>query len=77
MTDNAFVTASLTSAAGMTLWRFLPVFLRHAQSDVGRGLSGTAQTLDPFYIGLLTGLAVIFIYCLGNYAKPVKRITYR
>ena len=77
MTDNAFVTASLTSAAGMTLWRFLPVFLRHAQNDFGRGLSGAAQTLDPFYIGLLTGLAVIFIYCLGNYAKPVKRITYR
>lgn len=77
ITDGVFVTASLSSAAVMTLWRFLPAFLRGAAEDWRAGLSGAAQTVDPFYIGLAAGLLIIFIYCLRTRENTVKRITYR
>ena len=78
ISDNQFVLASLTSAAAMTIWRFLPRWFAGQVDNWQAGLGGAAQMLDPFYIGLSFGLMILFIICLRQKnEKPVKRITYR
>lgn len=77
ITDNLFVAASLTSAGFMTLWRLLPTCFAKEVDNWKAGLAGAAQTLDPFYIGLGTGLLILFAVCLKQKGTNVKRITYR
>ena len=77
ISDNQFVLASLTSAAGMTLWRFLPRLLAGNTDNWQAGLAGAAQTVDPFYIGLAIGLLILFSVCLQKNDQTIKRITYR
>ena len=78
ISDNQFVMASLTSAAAMTIWRFLPRWFAGQVDNWQAGLGGAAQMLDPFYIGLAFGLMILFIICLRQKNEtPVKRITYR
>lgn len=45
ISDTLFVTASLSSAAVMTIWHFVP--------------TGKWSIIDPFYIGLLTSLFLL------------------
>lgn len=78
ISDNQFVFASLSSAAGMTVWRFLPRWLAGNTDNWQAGLGGAAQTLDPFYIGLAVGLIILLVICLQQKnERTIKRITYR
>ncbi len=63
ISDRLFVASSLTSAATMTAWRFIP---KHEMLEV----------LDPFYIGILTGLIILLIFRQRG-GTPLARITYR
>ena len=63
ISDNLFVTASLCSAAAMTVWYVVPK-------------SETWAVLDPFYIGLAVGLVILLVFRKSNYEK-VTRITDR
>ncbi len=47
ISDNTFVTCALTSAVIMTVWHFLP-------------LSGFWAQIDAFYIGVITGVIILF-----------------
>ena len=63
ISDRLFVASSLTSAATMTAWRFIP---KHE----------VLEALDPFYIGILTGLIILLIFRQRG-GTPIARITYR
>lgn len=63
ISDRLFVCSSLTSAAAMTAWRFIP---KHE----------VLEALDPFYIGVATGL-ILLILCRSKYDKIFQRITDR
>ena len=49
ISDKLFVCTSLTSAAAMTIWRFVP---KHE----------VLEALDPFYVGVATGLILILLF---------------
>jgi len=63
ISDRLFTFSSLTSAAVMTAWRFIP---KHEILEV----------LDPFYVGVATS-SIILILFRGKYEKILSRITYR
>ncbi len=63
ISDGLFVASSLASAAAMTAWRFLP---KHEM----------LQALDPFYIGVATGL-ILLILLRRRKNENFARITYR
>ena len=60
ISDNLFVTAALSSAAFMTLWKLLPLPPFWAQ-------------FDAFYVGVLTGGLILFFLRnkKGAYVKSV------
>lgn len=64
ISDKLFVGASLTSAAAMTAWRFIP---KHE----------LLEALDPFYIGVATGLIILLACRRRREEAYVTRITYR
>ena len=64
ISDRLFVVSSLSSAAAMTAWRFIP---KHE----------VLQALDPFYIGILTGVIILLVCRRRREDAYVTRITYR
>lgn len=63
ISDNLFVCSSLASAAAITVWRYMP---KHELLDA----------LDPFYIGVSTGLIILILFRRRENEKNA-RITYR
>lgn len=63
ISDGLFVTSSLTSAAAMTLWRFLPV-------------TQSWQAIDPFYVGVSVSLLILMI-CRSSRESVASRIVDR
>lgn len=63
ISDNLFVTASLSSAAAMTLWYVVPKPEAWA-------------VLDPFYVGLMVSLLILVIFH-KNENEKITRITDR
>lgn len=63
ISDRLFVVSSLTSAAAMTAWCLVPK-------------NELLEALDPFYVGILTGLVILLIFRQRG-GTPIARITYR
>ncbi len=62
ISDNLFVASALTSAAVMTIWKLLP-------------LQGFWAEIDGFYIGVITGLLILFLMRKKGNMSYVKSAT--
>ncbi len=63
ISDRLFVGAALTSAAVMTVWRFIPKYK-------------ALEALDPFYTGVATSLIILLVF-RGKNEKTLSHITNR